>query len=70
MVLDGKIIVNDDSLPKLTVNDDSLPKLYTDWSLNVPAEKINGTETLHTDVAITSTVTVHVFGPVYSQQNV
>jgi hypothetical protein len=58
-VLDGKVIVNDDSLPKL----------YTDRSLNISADA-NEIETLHTDVATTSSVTVYVFRNVYSQQNV
>jgi hypothetical protein len=60
MVLDGKVIVNDDSLPKL----------YTDWSLNISTDEINETETMHTDIATITSVTVHVFRPAYSQQNV
>jgi hypothetical protein len=60
MVLDGRV----------AVNYDRLPKLYTDQSLNISADEINETEILHTDVATTSSVTVHVFRPLYSQQNV
>jgi hypothetical protein len=60
MVLDGKVIVNDDSLPQI----------YTDWSLNISADENNETETTHTDIATTTSVTVHVFRPAYSQQNV
>lgn len=42
-------------------------KIYTDQSLTISADGINETKTLHT-VATTSSVTVHIFRPVYSQR--